>query len=44
MFYGAVLDGRISAERVNGRYRVSEEQLPAIAAVFGLPVPASRAA
>lgn len=42
--YFAILDGRINAETINGRYRVREEQLPAIAELFGLRVSASRAA
>jgi hypothetical protein len=35
--YNAILDGRIAAERVNGRYRIHPSQLPQVAALFGLP-------
>jgi hypothetical protein len=34
--YNAILDGRIPAEQVNGRYRIPRSTLPHIAALFGL--------
>jgi hypothetical protein len=34
--YNAILDGRIPAEQVNGRYRIARSTLPYIAALFGL--------
>jgi hypothetical protein len=34
--YNAILDGRIPAEQVNGRYRIARSHLPQIAELFGL--------
>lgn len=43
--YLAVVDGRIPAERAaNGRWTVSQDDLPAIAAAFGLPTTVAIAA
>jgi len=35
-----VVDGRLPAEQVNGRYQVARASLPAIAALLGIAVPA----
>ena len=40
--YQAILDGRIAAEQINGRYRIQRSQLPKIAEIFGLSVPSSK--
>ena len=37
--YAAVVDGRIPARNENGRWYVSENDLPAVASVFGLIIP-----
>ena len=36
-----VVDGRLSATQVNGRYQVDRAGLPAICAVLGLPLKAA---
>ena len=37
--YRAVIDGRIPAERHDGRWWLRHEDMPEIARTFGLPVP-----